>query len=460
MSETASASAPQGGPRVGAYAFFVLFLLFLATYMNYFDRAILAVLQEPLKRDLGLQDAQLGIVSGPAFALLYSVAGIPIARLADRTNRSALLAAALGVWSAMSAACGFAQNFVTLALCRMGVGMGEGGSMPTSVSLIADYFPVERRGIAMSVLSAGGPVSALSAPIIGGLVAHAWGWRAGFWVAAAPGLLMVPLIAITLKDPRRGAKAAAERGRLFADLGWFRANASFAWTTAAAAFNAMATVGIAAFMVSYLVRRYGLDLPHAGGVVGLMGAFGMGGSLLGGLVADRLSGRTQRRSYLLVPAGSALIAGVFMLTAFLSDGWVMTLPALIGAGLFQDMKNGPVYASVQNMTPPRLRATASALLMFGATAVGGGSGPLIVGLVSDHSARGAFGAAGNFAIACKGGHAAAGAPHALASACASASAQGLHTAVTVACVFYAIAATCYFLASRGVKPAEGEPAAA
>ena len=191
------ARAPSVSER---YARYVLAVLFAVYVCNFIDRQILAILLQPIKLDLHASDTAMGFLTGFAFALFYAVAGVPIARLADRRGRSALIAAGLAVWSAMTAASGLAQTFTQLALARIGVGVGEAAGSPPAHSLIADYFPPRRRAAAMAIYSAGVPVGVLFGYLIGGWMNEFFGWRRAFFVVGLPGLALALVVRLTVRD--------------------------------------------------------------------------------------------------------------------------------------------------------------------------------------------------------------------------------------------------------------------
>ncbi|MCR5879815.1 MFS transporter [Phenylobacterium sp. J367] len=442
MAEAQVAQARGGAERPAKlqwskYQIYLVGLLLLVTVSNYLDRIVIGVLQEPIKVDLGLSDKQLGLLSGPAFALFYSVAGIPVARLAERANRARVLAVAIAVWSIMTAACGLARNYVVLLLCRVGVGMGGGGCIPVSHSLLADNFSMRQRGVVMSIVSAAPSIATILAPIIGGLVAEHYGWRTAFIVVGLPGLLLAVLVWFTVREPRT-ERTVAERPKsnFWADLKQLFSNPTFAFLFIGGAFIGVAYSGLTAFTVSFLMRSHDMALSQAGGVLGLSGLFGLAGTFIGGFVADRYAGK-RGLSYLITPAVGGVLTWACYMAAFQLPSWPMAMAALLAAAVAYNLKNGPIYASVQNVAPDHMRATASAIFMFGATVLGSTTGPLVAGIVSDSAASRMFPAAlGAFEAACPGGRAPKGAGEPLASACASASAGGLETALlVVACGF-------------------------
>lgn len=435
------------------YQIYVVGLLLAVTVCNYLDRIVLGVLQEPIKHELHLSDAQLGLLTGPAFALFYSLSGIPAARFAERFNRSTLLAIAIGAWSAMTALCGIAQNFVQLLLFRIGVGAGEGGCIPISHSILADYFTPRQRGFVMSVVSAAPPIATILAPVVGGLVAEGWGWRAAFLVLGLPGVVLALLVRFTLKEPRAKKAITIERkpATFLADLGWLLKNQAFVFVFVGGAFVGIANAGIAGFTVSFLLRTHELTLSQAGSIVGLTGLAGLGGAMLGGLLADWFSD-DRGRSYVLVPALGSLLSAILFGIAFWAPDMRIATPALLAAAVAYNIKNGPIYAAIQNIVPSTMRATGAAVFMVGATVVGSTVGPLLTGVISDTVAAGRFPQVlGTFTAACPGGRAPEGAAEVLTSACAEASAGGLQTALIVMAITFLISMVFLALASRTIR---------
>ena len=190
-------------PFTRAYTRYAMGLLLAIYIVNFLDRQVVNILAEPIKNDLGLADWQLGFMSGLAFAVFYTVLGIPIARLAERRHRPIIIGASVAAWSGFTALCGAAQNFTQLVACRIGVGVGEAGCTPPAHSLIVDYVPKEKRASALAFYSMGTPLGGLVGMIMGGLVADAYGWRAAFLMAGVPGILFALLVLTTLEEPRR-----------------------------------------------------------------------------------------------------------------------------------------------------------------------------------------------------------------------------------------------------------------
>lgn len=435
-----------------------LALLILLNLSNYLDRTIIGILQQPMKLELRLEDWQLGVISGPAFALFYSLAGVPIARLAERVNRVRLLAIALAIWSSMTAFCGAAASFFHLVLARIGVGAAEGACTPSSHSLIADIFPPRQRGIAMSFLTTSIPIAQLLAPIIGGVVAMKWGWRAAFMVVGLPGIVLAALIFFTMKEPREVADAAPARASssFLADMRLLLSDRAFVWLFVASAFMGQSITSTNLFTASYFVRQYELSLSEVGTIVGVgSGLAGLVGTFLGGWLADRYAGK-YGRSYPIVCGVGALLAGVLFTVVFTRDIWYIALPFLLLANISTDMKNGPNFAAAQNLAPPHMRATASAVLMVAAICLGSGLGPIILGVTSDLVASAAFpDSLGAFSQICVGGRAAEGASSELVNACARASAAGLRGGLMAPCITFFLAGSCFILCGRAIsKPLE------
>lgn len=448
--------APPSERRIWSpYQIYVVALLLAVTVCNYLDRIVLGVLQEPIKHELHLSDAQLGLLTGPAFALFYSLSGIPAARLAERFNRSTLLAIAATVWSGMTALCGVAQNFAQLLLYRIGVGAGEGGCIPISHSILSDYFTPRQRGFVMSIVSMAPPFAMILAPVVGGLVAEGWGWRMAFIILGLPGIILALLVKFTLKEPRTAAKAVAAKARpkgaFMADVKWLLGNKAFVYIFVGGAFVGVANAGIAGFTISFLLRTHELSLPQAGGIVGMTGAAGLVGAMLGGLLADWFSGK-RGRSYALVPALGSGLAAVFFATAFWIEDLRITVPMLLAAAVAYNMKNGPIYAAVQNIVPSTMRATGAAIFMVGATVVGSTVGPLLTGVISDTIAKNRFPEVlGSFSATCPGGRAPEGATEIIAAACAQSSAVGLQSALILMSVIFVVSMGFLAMASRTIS---------
>lgn len=373
-----------------------LILLMIVYAFNMLDRQIVTILVEPMKRDLSLSDGQIGAISGLAFALFYTLLGIPLARVADRGNRVAMIAVSLTIWSAFTALCGLARNFVELLLARTGVGVGEAGCTPAAHSLITDYVPREKRAWALSLYSLGTPVGSLAGLILGGVLLATLGWRAAFLIAGLPGVLLAVIVWFAIPEPRRrGVAAPIERLPLRAVIATLGGLPSFWFVSVGTAMGGFGYFGQAAFFGALYMRTHtsglaviadGLGVAPSvalGLALGLMvGVVGMAGTLVGGLLADR-AGRRGIAGYTRVPSVALAVAAPLFAGAALagSIGWSFTL---LGLAIFVHALNyGSVFAAVQTLVHPSIRAMASAVQLFIINAIGLALGPLFVGIASD-----------------------------------------------------------------------------
>ncbi len=369
------------------------------------------------------------------------------------------MAAAITAWSLMTALCGVAQNFVQLLLYRIGVGAGEGGCIPISHSILADYFTPKQRGVVMSVVSSAPPLATILAPIIGGVVAQTWGWRAAFLVLGLPGIILALLVWFTLKEPRTDAPQAAQKkpATFWTDFRWLIRNPAFVFLMIGGAFVGIANAGIAGFTVSFLLRTHEFTLSQAGGIVGLTGVAGLVGAMLGGVLADRFAD-DRGRSYVIVPAVGSGLAALAYLVAFGAPNPALAMPFLLAAAVAYNIKNGPIYAAIQNIVPSTMRATGVAVFMVGATVVGSTVGPLMTGVISDWVASLRFDGPGAFLSACPGGRAPEGTGEAIQAACAQASAGGLQVALLVMAGVFLVSMVFLAISARTIRIAEAEPA--
>ncbi len=373
-------------PSSRAYRAYVLAMLVLVYTFNFIDRQIVAILAVPIKSDLRLSDAQLGLMGGLAFALLYTTLGIPIARLADRVSRTWIMTCALALWSAMSAACGLAHSFVQLFLARVGVGIGEAGGVAPAYSLVCDFFPQNQRARALSVYSFGIPIGSALGIVTGGIIASRVSWRVAFFAVGLAGLLIAPLFRLTVREPPRGAfdvNAGAVRSSLLEVFKLLRRKRSFWALSLGAAASSMMGYGMFFWMPSFLVRSFGLGLLQASlgfGAIVLIG--GLAGIWLGGAVADRL-GERRKAVYALLPAIAFVttvpfyVAGVLSTTLWLSVA-LMLVPTALGLAWL-----GPVLSAIQHIVPHNMRVTTSAIFLFINNLIGIGLGTPLLGALSD-----------------------------------------------------------------------------
>lgn len=380
-----------------ANAWRILFLLFLANLFNFFDRTIPAIIIEPIRLEWGLSDFQLGLI-GTAFTIVYAIAGVPLGRMADTGARRKIMGWGLAVWSGLTAVNGLAWNFWSFLLIRMGVGIGEASYAPAANSLIGDLFPPHKRARAMGIFMLGLPLGLLLAFFsIGAMVEAFDSWRAPFFIAAVPGMILA-LFMFFIKEPKRGAAEAVQVATSAVDkpLRKVLAIRTFWWLVLAGlAFN-FATYACNSFMVPMLQRYFLLPLEQAavatGVIVGLTGLLGL---TAGGWMADRIHQHSA--------TGRLLFAAVSMLIAALATAYAL-LAGRVEVGVFVAVFSVGwlfaynfytcVYTAIQDVVEPRLRATAMALFFAGLYLLGGGLGPIAVGLLSDHFSQAAMLAAG------------------------------------------------------------------
>lgn len=363
----------------------VLAMLLLVYIFNFVDRQILAILAAPIQQDLDLSDSQMGLLGGLAFAVLYSTLGVPLAWLADRTSRSWVITASLGLWSLFTALCGLAQGFWHIFLARVGVGIGEAGGVAPSYALISDYFPSHRRAFALSVYSLGIPLGSALGVLAGGYIAATVDWRAAFVAVGLVGLLIAPAFRLLVRDkPAAQAQDPQQAASGFLDIARLLAGKPSFWLLAfGAASSSMMGYGIAFWLPSLLQRSFGLDLVATSQFIGaLLLLGGVSGMLLGGWIGDWLGAR-DRAFYAWVPA-LAFIAGVPLFAAGIHSGSAtLAFQLFLLPQALSYVWLGPVLSAVQHLVPPPARSMASAWFLLINNLIGLGGGIYVLGLLSD-----------------------------------------------------------------------------
>ncbi len=377
-------SGAEISPRVAGYGLFILTLVYA---FNFVDRQILVILQEPIKIEMGLSDTQLGLLSGFSFALVYITAGIPIAYWADRSNRRNIIAAALTVWSGMTALSGLAQNYSQLLLARIGVGIGEAGGSPPAHSMISDYYPPARRGTALAIYSTGVHVGVLLGFVLGGLLAQAYGWRIAFMGVGIPGIVLAVILVFTVREPPRGrwesAVQAAYKPDLKETLATLSSYRSFRYLAIGGGLTAFVGYGTGNFAPSFMVRNHGLEMGEVGIILAIFGGGGgMLGTILGGLLADKL-GVKDKRWYLWVPAIAGALALPLGFPYLLASDLTVVIGFMFVVTIMINTYLGPLLAISHTLVPPAMRSLTSAVLFFVLNIIGLGLGPLTAGLLSD-----------------------------------------------------------------------------
>ena len=364
----------------------VLVMLLIVYIFNFIDRQILAILAAPIQAELGLDDSQMGLLGGVAFALLYSTLAVPLALLADRTSRSWVITIALVAWSGFTALCGAAQGFWHIFLARLGVGVGEAGGVAPSYALIADYFPSSRRGFALGVYSLGVPVGSAAGVLLGGYIAATVDWRWAFVAVGLCGLILAPVFKLIVKDraaPDLAAGQAAHRPRLSATAGILARKPSFWFLALGAASSSAFGYGALFWLPSLLQRSFGLDLVASSRFFGaLLLIGGVAGVVLGGVIGDRL-GRRGRGWYAWVPAIAFVVAIPFYAGGVMSSSTALAFVLLLVPNALVLTWLGPVLSAVQHLVTPPARATASALFLMINNLIGLGGGVYGLGALSE-----------------------------------------------------------------------------
>jgi MFS family permease len=414
--------------------------MFLLNTMNYVDRQLFGVTQELIKHDLALSDFQLGLIGGPAFALLYILAAVPIARLSERGNRVTIVSVAFAAWSGMTALCGVATSFAHLLVARAGVSIGEAGCAPPSHSLLSDYFPPERRTTALSIYGVAGPLGALIAAIGGGWMAQRYGWRAAFLVCGALGLAGASLFRLTVLEPRRGR---SEPVPTFASaIRVLFARRSFIAVAAAGACAGFAGYANSQYMVSFLMRVHGLPISTAGTFVGLiLGGVGIIMTPCTGLLIEKGRGRFPRiRTWL--PAAGLIWSGCIFAVAYNAGPTAIAVAMLIAGSMGQHFYTPAMLTLAQDVAPPRIRATSAALMISVVSLVGYGIGPPLIGLFSDVLSRLAMHSQGIDPLTCA---------HGALPLCDAAKAQGLRLSMSIGSLMFVVAGILFALSGRTIE---------
>ncbi len=373
-------------------AYYMLSILFVVNVVSLIDRNILGILLDDIKRDLQISDTQIGLLVGLAFAMTNALAGIPLARLADRWSRRGIIAWGLAAWSVFTALQGVTRSFGTLLLTRVGVGIGEASAGPSAHSLISDYFPMSRRAAAISIYTLGGFVGLGLAFLVGGWLSDLYSWRVALVAVGLPGIVLAFLVRFTIREPVRGAiEGRVDSGETVPMLGVLRvlgAKSSFRHLSMALPLFVCQAYVLNIWGPAFLIRLHGLSKTEIGLWFGLIvGLSGGVGSLLGGFLADRLA-RQDPRWYARVPAWGSLAAVPFVVGFLLApDPW-LALGFLVPTVFLNAISISPLWAANQMIAPLRMRATAYAIIHLGISGIAGGLAPQIVGILNDALAPG------------------------------------------------------------------------
>ena len=381
------APADSSGGFSDATRRYVLGVLVVTYTFNFIDRQILGILVEPIKRDLGVSATFMGLLTGLAFAVFYTLMGIPIARIADRANRRNLIAVALAIWSTFTALQGVAQNAWQLMVFRIGVGVGEAGCSPPSHSIIADYYPQNRRASALGIYSLGIPVGILFGFLVGGWMEQYFGWRWAFFVVGLPGLLLALVVRFTVKEPPRGLSdqrtTEVAQPSVFSVVKYLLARRSFIHMAVGGGLAAFSGYGLITFAAAFFARTHGMSSGELGTYLGLI--FGIPGGIgiaLGGRLADHF-GEKDTRWFLWVVAVALAVLVPFGVMVFVVNDGLTAMACLVLPVMLGNFYQATTFAQTQTLVGLNMRSVASAILLFTLNIIGLALGPSAVGILSD-----------------------------------------------------------------------------
>lgn len=409
-----------------AYRSYALGLLVVVYIFNFIDRSILGILVEPIKQDLGVSDSLMGFLGGIAFAIFYTVLGIPIARAADRGSRRNILAICLALWSIATALCGFAQNFIQLLLARIGVAVGEAGGSPPSHSMISDMFPADKRATALAIYALGIPIGTMLGNLGGGWISDNFEWRTAFFVVGLPGVMLALIVRVTLREPPRGVAEGLTAEVLepppvkevFRHL-WQRK--SFKLMALGGSLHAFVGYGVGYWIPAMFIRSHGYTPGEMGLALFYLGFASVAGTFLGGYLGDKF-GAKDPRWYLWLPGIATIVSVPFSAFVYLYHDphtalWVLSVSYFLGAYYL-----GPTFSLTQGLAGLRMRALAAGILLFILNIIGLGLGPQFTGIASD-----------------------------VLNITTDLGAESLRWALVISLVFNVVSAILYFLASRTIK---------
>lgn len=383
---------------------FALAVLFGINLMNFFDRQIAGALLEQIRVEFGINDTQSAWVN-TAFTLIYAAVGVPLGRLSDTWKRTRLIAIGVTFWSVLTATSGLAIGYWSYLFTRMGVGIGEASCAPAGQALIGDLYPPERRARAMGIFMMGLPLGLFASYLLSGIIAAAWGWRAAFFVACVPGLILA-VLALRIREPARGASearaGAASSVQSSASGGFFDGFAvvlkvpTLWWIILSGILFNFHAYAVNMFQSAFLQRFHGIGLAEASKLsafsLGLAGAIGL---LVGGALGDRLRMKFANGRLLLAAVGMLCAAPCIYIALEQPQGSVTVFTILMAASsACTFVYYATVYSAIQDIVPPQLRGTAVSVYFFAFYVLGASFGPTIMGALSDHYAHAAMVAAG------------------------------------------------------------------
>jgi len=380
-------SSGADAPKGGFYRWYVLALLTLTSLFSVADRLVFSILTQDIKGEFDLSDLELGLLGGVAFSVIYVIAGFPAARLADRSVRKNIVAAAISFWSIATALCGLAVGFWTLFLARVGVGVGEGCSGPASQSLIADYFRPSELARAMGILTIGATMGTAFGLMAGGLLSEAFGWRMAFVLMGLPGVLIGVLLYFTVIEPRRGRYAPkgarVEQLPLKETLDSLLSNKVYLGFAAGFAVQIMIGYGMAFWVAPAAIRQYGVSTGDVAVFLGLAYiAGGLPGPLIGGFLTERLTKIDERWRAWLPGLVSLMSIGPLWLAFQMENWWPFLSLFALGYGFFVASQAG-ILSGIQNAVEPSQRGFAVAFALCFNNILGQAVGLGLIGFISD-----------------------------------------------------------------------------
>jgi MFS family permease len=373
-----------------AYSYYVVGVIWVVLLLRFVDLQIVSVLLEPIRTEFRVSDTQLGILSGTTFALFYGFLGLPVAWIADRYDRRAIIAVCLGIWSGMSALCGLATGFPSLLLARTGVGIGEAGGQPPSYSLVCDYFPARKRSTVFAILNSSLGAGVFSGFLIGGWASAHYGWRETFVLVGGVGVAVALLVRLTVREPIRGIQDSAT---VFTVPPSMRVVMRRLWNIRAYRHLVMASslftlgsLGAGTWNASFFIRVHHMPLVKvATWLAFLYGAGGLVGAPLGGYLCDRMSRHFgDQRWQAWIPAACTAAIVPISFFVYLWPNPITALSVYIGSTILMYVWGGPTYATIQNLVNPSQRVMAAAINQLITNLLALGLGPLLVGAVSDY----------------------------------------------------------------------------
>ncbi len=376
----------------GIYRYYVLIMLMLTFMFNITDRLVMSILIEDIKAEFLLSDTQIGLLAGTAFTAFYLLLGIPAGRLADRTNRKNMVAVALSMWSLMAALCGAAIGFWTLLLARLGVGVGEAGGGPPSVSIITDYFAPHELSRAMGIFAVGAVLGPVLGYAAGGLIAETYGWRWTFIILGLPGVLLGIILYLTVKEPKRGRyfkpdgpqTGANTQQPFMTTMRSLWKNSVFFRVVLANSFTNIPSFAFAIWLAPTLIRNYDVTQGEVGVYLGAaLFVAGVPGMILGGYLADYLAKKNPKwRPWYCCFA--MMLTLPFWTFCLLANSLEMTLTLYIIGYVLLVSTQGAAISMVQSSVLPSERGTASSISSLSINLLGYGIGPALIGMMSDN----------------------------------------------------------------------------